>query len=279
MLSDKNPTTWPTVEFLKKSVKEVDGKLEYQGVIVEDVNKLVDQCKNHVLADVDRLQKRLKERLAWTDTNLLRSLLVLMETQSWQSRGGDDGSTAVSDVKEAAEYIVSIFCEPLESRGVCILSIQDELDEAVEYAQQYLAIGKEKYTHIWYKLHTSPNADRWPNLLLLSELLFSLPFTTSRVEQMFSIVKNIKTKRRSSLHTSTLCDLLELNIEGPSLSQFSADAAVDMWWTECCTTRRVNQNPRKEYATRGGTNSQSEESVNESPQLVLDDWDNWMSEY
>ena len=98
---------------------------------------------------------------------------------------------------------------------------------------------------------------------------------------MFSIVKNVKTKRRNCLHVSTLCDLLELNIEGPSLSQFSADAAVDLWWTDCCTTRRVNQNPRKEYTRRrGGTTSQSEsvEDNEESQQpFVLDDWDSWMS--
>ena len=279
-LTEKNPGLWSTIESLKRSVKEVDGELEYQGVAVDNIDKVVDQCKKHVLADIDRLQQRLKDRLSWTDTSLLRSLLVLMETQSWQPRDEDDGSKAVSDVKEAAEHIVSIFRKPLESRGVCIPSIQDELEEAVEYAQQYLAIGREKYTHIWYKLHTSPNAQRWPNLLLLCELLFSLPFTTSRVEQMFSIVKNVKTKRRNCLHISTLCDLLELNIEGPSLSQFSADAAVDLWWTDCCTTRRVNQNPRKEYTRRGGSTSQSErvEDNEESQQpFVLDDWDSWMS--
>ena len=97
---------------------------------------------------------------------------------------------------------------------------------------------------------------------------------------MFSIVKNVKTKRRSSLHISTLCDLLELNIEGPPLSQFSADAAVDLWWTECCTTRRVNQKPRKKCTGRGGTSTQNEEepeNVESTQSLVLDDWDNWMS--
>ena len=97
---------------------------------------------------------------------------------------------------------------------------------------------------------------------------------------MFSIVKNVKTKRRNCLLVSTLCDLLELNIEGLSLSQFSADAAVDLWWTDCCTTRRVKRNPRKEYTRRGGTTSQSEsvEDNEESQQpFVLDFWDSWMS--
>ena len=82
----------------------------------------------------------------------IESLTCTGETKSWQSRGSDDRMT---DVKGAAEYIVSIFREPLESRGVCISSIQDEVEEAVEYAQQYLAIGKDRYTHWVQTAHIS----------------------------------------------------------------------------------------------------------------------------
>ena len=82
----------------------------------------------------------------------IESLTCTGETKSWQSRGSDDRMT---DVKGAAEYIVSIFREPLESRGVCVSSIQDEVEEAVEYAQQYLAIGKDRYTHLVQTAHIS----------------------------------------------------------------------------------------------------------------------------
>ena len=40
-------------------MKEVDGELEYQGVAVDNIDKVVDQCKKHVLADIDRLQQSL----------------------------------------------------------------------------------------------------------------------------------------------------------------------------------------------------------------------------
>ena len=56
----------------------------------------------------------------------------------------------------------------------------------------------------------------WPNMLCLGELLFSLPFTNSEVERMFSALKVIKT---TSFNTSTLNDL-EINIEGPSFKTF-----------------------------------------------------------
>ena len=114
--------------------------------------------------------------------------------------------------------------------------IQDELEEVVEYAQKYLAVDTESYRKVWYKLHTCPDASKWPNVL---ELVFSLPFTTSHVEQMFSFVKTVKTKLRTNLLTSTLNDLLEISIEGPPLSSFNASAAVNLWWTDTSSTRRV----------------------------------------
>ena len=149
----------------------------------------------------------------------MRALLVLTETQGWQA-GSDSTSDDLADIKAALKYIVQVSREPLESKGASIASIQDELEEAVEYARQYLAIAIESYKAIWYKFYISSNAEKWPNLLLLCELIFNLPFTASRVEQMFSMLKTIREKHRT---TSTLCDLIELNIEGSSLSEFSAE--------------------------------------------------------
>ena len=60
-------------------------------------------------------------------------------------------------------------------------------------------------------------------MLLSSELQFSLPFTASWIEQVFSRLKNIKTKRRSSLDISTLHDLLEICIEDASLQNLDVN--------------------------------------------------------
>jgi hypothetical protein len=114
-------------------------------------------------------------------------------------------------------------------------------------------------------------------VLLLSDLVFSLPISTSRVEQLFSLLKVIKT----NILNSTLHDLLEINVEGPSLSSFNADAAVELWWKDCCTSRRVNQNPQKEYRPRAkstSTDSQEEStSTEDTSTLTLSDWDSWFN--
>ena len=107
-------------------------------------------------------------------------------------------------------------------------------------------INKLDYREAWYKLLSCPDAQKWTNVAGLCELAFSLPFSNGRVEQIFSSMKLIKTDRRTNLLADTMNDLLEIYIEGPPFSAYSADRAVDLWWTDCSTTRRINQTlPRK----------------------------------
>ena len=67
----------------------------------------------------------------------------------------------------------------------------------IDYCRNYLDCKLEDYRRIWYTLHTTQDAVRWPNLLIVSELLFSLPFTNSKVEKSFSHLKVIKSERRT----------------------------------------------------------------------------------
>lgn len=99
-----------------------------------------------------------------------------------------------------------------------------------------------------------------------------------RVEQIFSRLKIVKTNNRTSLNTDTLDDLLEVFVEGPSLRDFSADSAVDLWWKDSCTSRRPNQGPRKAYQEVvhlqvSGDSSESQDIGTEVSTISLDDWD------
>lgn len=167
----------------------------------------------------------------------------------------------LDEIYAAVEYITSHFRQPLEAVGTNLSSIRDEIEEVVDYAQKYLNIRTESYQNIWYKLHISPDVGKWPNVLVLCELLFSLPFSSGRVERIFSLMKIIKTDRRTNLHTETLSDLMEIQVEGPPLSFFSASSAVRLWWDDCCTTRRVNQVARKVYKPRTSSDSESAATV------------------
>ncbi len=295
-LAELDPLQWPTVKLV---LGRLDDDNAYQGSTLQCYNDaMLQSCKDQALADLKRLDKTMRDRLAWTDVKILRSILVFLDTQSWccpvtntsnNSESEDEGDVVMAEVLSAVEYITSTFRDPLEAKGIDLLSLRDETEDMVEYARKYLSLDQEGYRKIWYKLHVCPNASRWQNVLLLCELGFSLPFSNGRVERIFSSLKLIKTDRRTRLQSSTLSDLLEILVQGPSLQNFSPKQAVDLWWSDCKTTRRINQGPRKEYRPRrrqsiseAGPSSSSPmssgtTSTTEEQQLALHEWDKWFS--
>ena len=166
-----------------------DGKT-YQGTTLQNFNdRMLQSCKSQALADLKQLDSSMRDRLEWTDVEILRNILVFLDTNSWRCPVSDstNSQTAEKDevlakVQSAVEYISTSFREPLEAKGVALHSLQDEMEEVVEYARKYLCLDRESYRKIWYKLHICPNANTWPNVLLLCELGFSLPFSNGRVE-------------------------------------------------------------------------------------------------
>ncbi len=125
---------------------------------------------------------------------------------------------------------------------------------------------------VWYTLYTCPDHCKWPNVLQLCQLVFSLPFTTTHVERMFSSLKLIKTDRRTSMGNTTLSDIMEVYLQGPSLEDFHADAAIQLWWEGCKTNRRPNQRFRKQYRARETEELAQDDSTSS---FSLDDWDVW----
>ena len=106
---------------------------------------------------------------------MLRAILAFLDTQNWQE-GLVEG---LGEIKAAVEIIVANSRESLEAKGVSLCSIQDEVEEAVQYARDFLSVSQESHKKIWYQLHTVPDSSKWPNVVRLSELLFSLPFSKS----------------------------------------------------------------------------------------------------
>ena len=67
------------------------------------------QCTTQVKEDVSRLNEKIKRRLEWSDVQLMRSILILVETQSWQLHS--DEEDAVSEVSQPP--IHQLFLLPL----------------------------------------------------------------------------------------------------------------------------------------------------------------------
>ena len=263
-LAKQDPLLWPTVKMVLAKITDEDGEKSYQGAVLKRYSQsVVEDLKQNALDDLSRLDEKMRERLQWSDTSLLRCLVVFLDPQSWTKQShfrhvsnsfdDDDEFDSEDDfslvqVKESVDRIAEHFRLPLEAKGVLLASLLDEVEEAVQYARTYLDISGTDYRTIWYKLFSCPDAKKWPNFLSIAELAFSLPFSNGRVEQMFSSLKVVKTTRRANMEESTLNDLLELYIEGPTLQSFCPDRAVELWWSD--SHRRVHQQPRKEYRPR-----------------------------
>ncbi len=283
-MSDKDPKEWPSLQLVQT---RIDDHNEYQGVpVTPNFETVLSGCKADALADLHTLEENIKGRLEWSDLRFLRCVLIFLDTQCWVQKNesnvadpeesGEDKS--LSSLLDAVEHIISLFRAPLEAKGMCVASVQDELKDVVDFARKYLPLGTMGYRNIWFKLHTCPDPERWPIIRLLSELLFSLPFTTSRVEQIFSRLKVVKTKLRSSLDTNTVQSLLDICVEGPSLQNFDVDSAIDIWWKDCTTTRRPSQSERREYRPRPSSSdvaaaSPADNEERERETFILDDWD------
>ena len=49
---------------------------------------------------------------------------------------------------------------------------------------------------------------------------------------MLSLLKLIKSDRRSCLSENHLDDLMQISIDGPPMSEWNADGAVQLWWSD-----------------------------------------------
>ena len=291
----KNPLDWTTVKTVLEEIEKNDGS--YQGAQLKLLGpETKAQVKEQVVADVGRLSDCMQDRLKWSDTRMLRSVLAFLDSKGWQKIGdarnpaihksssssSDDEQQdeVVREVLSAVDYIVERFRAPLQAKGADIFSLREETQSILQYARQHLPIVSEPYRKIWYYLHASPNAGQWKNALLLCELVFSLPFSNAKVERIFSTLKTVKSNRRTNLSISALHDLLEINIEGPPLEDFSPLPAVQLWWSSCNTRRRTNQQTRKQYKPRrtAASSPSSDESVADmaEPACALHDWDAWL---
>ena len=273
-LSKQDPLEWSHVKILLSKVSAEGSHKIYQGCTLSNFGEQeLARCSSQAISDLTQLDGKIRERLQWSDMRLLRSILVFLDTRTWalyeRQRLLDDATEQgnMDDIIMATDYILSLFRVLLEAKGACLSSFNDELEDIVGFARKYLNIMTEDYKKVWYKLHATPDSRNWPTVLLLSELLFSLPFTTSAVERVFSKLKVIKTDRRSRLLTATVDDLLEINVEGPSLEEFSSEAAVSLWWDD-----RIRRPSQTGHLKRQGEIDQTS-SPTSSTSFSLQEWD------
>ena len=88
----------PSVKLVKGRLQDVGDHQLYQGVFLQTFDLILEYCKVHVMDDISRLKQKIQECLEWSDIQLMRSILVFLETQSWQKSFSDDCSNGRGDM-------------------------------------------------------------------------------------------------------------------------------------------------------------------------------------
>ncbi|XP_069811753.1 zinc finger protein 862-like [Dendropsophus ebraccatus] len=87
------------------------------------------------------------------------------------------------------------------------------------------------YSSLWETvISKEPYCTDFGNVLHLIHIMLILPISAAQCERGFSAQNRIKSQVRSSLHISTLEDLIRISSEGPSLELFNPEPSVKRWF-------------------------------------------------
>ena len=275
-LCSKSLNQWPMYSATLQKIKEEDGERVYQCQELHRYDQAVSYFTTHHEEYCTSVTSCLKSRLAWSDLQVIRDVILVLASQGWEKLLSDhDESTAAT---QAISRLGTRFKSPLTSAKVEIDRLHEEFHEMISYAIQFVSISTLDYRSVWWRLYHSPNASSWTNILALVQLLFTLPVSNGKLERVFSTLKVIKVDKRSSLSNEVLDDLLMLNTDPCSLKDFNPDKSIHRWWED--KVRRPNQQPRKDYAKRArvdNADDESESDEDKESELLLE-WDEWLED-
>ena len=180
----------------------------YQGVEVIKLDQSLTLFSSNYKAYIDSVLARLHKRLKIDAATLTHALKVLA-THGWQKT--EDASFGVEAIHALAER----FAVPLQEAKVNCALLEQEWEDMVYYAKEYINLVQDPYRVVWWKLSNSPDATKWTNILTLVELTFCIPLSNGHVERCFSQLKLTKTNRRVSLGEDRLDQILHIVIDGP----------------------------------------------------------------
>ena len=242
-LASKPLEQWPTYAATLAKCTDEEGHKVYQCQKLKKYSEALTYYSSKFEGYCSGVSNQIKSRLSWSDLQLMRDIIFMLSLHGWDKLLEED------DDLTAIDRLVERFSTPLQGAEVNTGVIKEEFAGMIEYAVQYIAIASLEYHSVWWRLFHAPNSAEWSNVLVLAELLFSLPASNGKLERVFSTHGTIKVDKRSRLTNQSLDDLLLLNSAKIPVADFHPDPSIDLWWS--AKSRRPSQKERKEYRPRG----------------------------
>ena len=81
----QDPLQWPMVKLVLSRIStDGNGGKLYQGsVLSQYTDSMLTSCISVAVSDLKKLDGKIRDRLAWSDAELLRSILAFLDTRSW----------------------------------------------------------------------------------------------------------------------------------------------------------------------------------------------------
>lgn len=260
----------PTIKLLHSRVKVDSSGTTYQGADICNYDTAMQYFRSNYSDLAEKVLQCLHSRIKDQHTELLTHLLTLLTPIGWDK--SPDGAFGYP----ALNYFTHRFQDPLLKRNVVVTQIKEEWDDMIDYAKRYFDLVRDDYRVIWWKLFNCAVSSDWTNVLALISLLFCLPVSNGKLERIFSLMKNIKSMRRTSLGEDTLDDLLRI-AQGPDVSEWNPKSALKLWWDD--KTRRPVRAATMSTSTMPTTSAEDSTSDHEKERSPIDfqDWDEWMN--
>ena len=148
-----------------------------------------------------------------------------------------EGSVKFGDNK--INSLVQHFTSVLHESGADVSKIPDEWTalKAGVYSEPSWSNYIKSVT--WSQLNRKYGKEL-PNVLMLVDLILSLPASTAECERGFNVMKQIKSDWRSTLSTEAINDLMIVLLLSPDIKDFDPQKAIDLWATSGFRQRRPN---------------------------------------
>ena len=90
------------------------------------------------------------------------------------------------------------------------------------------------------KYHSTDPPSSIKHVLPIIEIMLTISVSTAIVERGFSHMNNIKSSTRSNLGKDSMNDIMEIQINGPSLEDYCPDSAIAHWYDKSNGKRHVD---------------------------------------
>ncbi|KAK0135054.1 Zinc finger protein 862 [Merluccius polli] len=183
---------------------------------------------------LSRLRDSLNDRFQDVSEGVLRATM-LASFKNWTDRESVETDFGDREIEALCQH----FGPVLTSAGVCVEKIPDQwtILKSRIYAQTQTV-----QTTSWSKVNQR-DREQCPDVLDLIDLVLAVPASTADCERGFSTMKQVKTDWRSNLTSSSLSDLMTIQLCSPDVNDFDPSTAIHLWHSDTVRSRRPDYVP------------------------------------